>query len=344
MLAAKFLVKHYLRYFFLILASLIFFFVALEYLQSIKSLPSSANLQVLYLFYKALYAIDILMPITIVLALIALKLHIIRSNELVAFYALGYSKRTIIKPLFFTGLILTFFYLALHLTSFTYADEYANNIKKYQTISSSTKNLFFRYEMSYAFFEQLYPLQKRAKGVRLFDTRDNRVQRVIFAKEAKFVDNSWHIEDALVIENLGKQIKKSVRSLDVLFGFKPKILDSVYEGKTNISLPDAFYAIKLLQKQSLKTDKLRSIIYAQLFFPFFAPLLLIVIFYFVPVTVRLANLNLFTFGAIISALLFWGAYYLLVKLAFNEAVSPEAAILAPLLLLAFTAILFYKKF
>jgi lipopolysaccharide export system permease protein len=284
------------------------------------------------------------MPITLVLSLIALKLHLIRSNELVAFYALGYSKRHILRPLFATGVGLSVAYLLLHLTSFTYADEYAKNIKKYQTISSSTKNLFFRYNDTYVFFERLFPLQKRAEGVRLFDTKNRIVERIIIAKEARFSNNAWHIEDALVIKNLGDRMEKSKKDLKVLEGFKPKILDSVYEGKTNISLPDAFYAMKLLQKQQLKTAKLRAIIYAQLFFPFFAPLLMVVIFYFVPLTARLANLNLFTFGAILASLLFWGSYYLLVKLAFNEALSPEAAILAPLALLAAVALYFYKKF
>ncbi|MRJ03345.1 MAG: LptF/LptG family permease [Epsilonproteobacteria bacterium] len=343
-MAAKVLIREYLKYFFLILLSLILFFVTLEYLQSMRSLPEAANLQALYLIYKSFYAIDVLMPITVVFAMIALKLHLIRSNELVAFYSLGYSRKQIIRPLFLTAVGLTLLYLALHLTSFTYADEYAKNIKRYQGLTSSTQDLFFKYDNSYAYFKRLYPLQRLARDVRIFDVKGTTLERVVFAQEAKFEDGVWKIEDALVIYNLGDRIREERRDLSVLAGFRPKILDSVYEGKSNISLLDALYALTLLQKQHVSTAKLRAVIYSQLFFPFFAPLVMIIIFYFVPVSARLANLNLFVFGAILFSLILWGVLFMLTKLAFNQTILPEIAILLPMALLAVTAFWLYKKF
>ena len=343
-LISAYLVKNYLRYFLTILAALVLFFVALEFLQSLKSLPPSANLQVLYLWYKSLYALDVVMPITIVFAAIALVLYLVRSNEMVALFSVGISKKRLARPLFFSALALTLLYLLLHTTSFTYADEYAKNIKKYQTLSSSTKDLFFKYDTSYVFFKELYPLQKVAKEVRVFETQDHVLRRVVLAKQARFEKNAWRMDGALVLEPQDGRIVKRRQDLVLLEGFRPKILDSVYEGKTNISLPDVLYALRLFIQQGLSTQKLRAILYAHLFFPFFAPLMVILILAFAPASPRMANLGLFTFGAVLAALLVWGTLYLLVKLAFAQTIQPELAIVAPVLALAFAALWAYKRF
>ena len=343
-LATRYLAKSYLRYFLLILAALVLFFVALEYLQSLKSLPDSANLQVLYLWYKALYALDVVMPVTIVFAAIALVLYLVRSNEMVAFYSVGISKKRLAGPVFGVAAGVTLLYLLLHTTSFTYADEYAKNIKKYQTISSSTKDLFFKYNDAYVFFKQLLPLQKVAKDVRIFETSGHTLQRVVLAKRARFEKNAWRVEGAVVLEPHERGIKKSRQDLVVLEGFRPRILDSVYEGRTNISLPDVLYALRLFVKQGLSTQKLRAILYAHLFFPLFAPLLVVLIFAYAPASPRLANLGLFTFASVLGALLVWGTLYLLVKLAFAQTIQPELAIILPVTILAFAALWAYKRF
>ena len=344
MLAAKFLLRLYLRYFTLILLGLVIFFVSLEFLQALKSLPSAANLQVLYLWYKGLYALDVVMPITVVFAMIATKLHLIRSNELVAFYALGYSKKDLIRPIFGVAFFLTLIYLVLHSTSFTYADEYAKNIKKYRSIASATNDLFFRFDQDYVFFKRLYPLQKKAEGVRVFEVLGKDIKRMVFAKEGYFRNGSWLFPKAKIVLKKGTKIEKEIKDLRLLQGFKPKILDSIYEGKTNLSLPDVLYALSLLAKQGADTAKLRSILYAHLFFPFFAPLLVVIIFYFVPVTARLANVNLFVFGAVLVSLIVWGVYYLLLKLTFSGVLEAETGILLPIFLLSLIAFYFYKRF
>ncbi len=343
-MARRYLVQLYLKYFFYILFSLVLFFVGLDFLQVFKKLPSSANLQLLYVTYKAMNGADLLFPISLVFAMIGVKLMLIRSNELVAFYALGYSKRAIILPLFVTSLFLTIFYLFLHLTSFTYAGEYADNIKKYNSLISATKNLFFKFENSYVYFEKLIPLQQKAQNVRIFETNTSNLQRIILAKEAWFEKGYWHLPKATIMQNNEKNITISHNNVDTLRGYRPKILDSVYEGKTNISLLDAIYAMQLFTKQKIDIKKIKALILYHLFYPFFAPLLMIVIFYFVPISSRLSNLNLFSFGAIVATLLIWGLLYSLVKLSFSGVLPAELAIVAPIVLLGLIATLLYKKF
>ncbi len=343
-MARKYIIRLYLKYFFSILFALVLFFVGLDFLQVFKKLPPSANLQVLYIVFKTMNGIDLLFPISLVFAMIGMKIALIRSNELVAFYALGYSKRDVIFPLFITATILTTIYIFLHLTSFTYAGEYADNIKKYNSLINATKNLFFKYENAYVYFEKLIPLEQKAENVRIFETKDNDLRKIVYAKEAWFAKEYWHLPNATIIQKRFDHIIVKHRNIDTLQGYKPKILDSVYEGKTNISLLDALYALKLFERQQIDTKRIKALIFYHLFYPFFAPFLMIIIFYFVPVSSRLANLNLFSFSAIVITLLLWGILFTLVKLSFSGVLYAEVAIAVPIVLLGVIAFWLYKKF
>ncbi len=341
----RFLAFSYLKYFFVTLLSLILFFVGIDYVQSFKSLPHSANLQILYLFYKSLNAIDILFPITLIFALIMLKNRLIRSNELVALYALGYSKRSVLIPIIVISTLLTTIYLVLHLTSFAYANEYAYNIKKYQSLSSATSNLFFKYDNDYVYFEKLFPLNQKAENIKIYELEKRRLKRIITARSAQFRQNAWHMKNASVVfVGDDKKLHTKIQTLSLLQGYKPKILDSVYEGKSSITLLDAFEALSLLKRQSLNLNKIKAVIYFQLFFPFFAPFLMVIIYYFVPVSARVSNLNLFLFFATIISLVLWGVLYTLAKLAFTGSLSPEIAIILPISLLLVVSLFLYKKF
>ena len=341
----RYLTFLYLKFFLIILISFIIFFVGLDYIQNFKSLPSSANLQLLYIVYKSFYAADILLPISTIFALIATKIYLIRSNELVAIYSIGYDKKRVIKPFFFTSLFITAFFIFLRTTSFSYANESAKNIKKHSIITDATSDLFLKYYNYYIYFKKLYPFQKKAEDIRIFKTQDKKLKELIKAKFAYFENNSWSIKNAKVVKiDKDNILISSKDELKLLEGFRPKILDLVYEGKVNFTILDAIYAIKLLKEQDLNIQKIKAILYAQIVYPFFAPLLMVIIFYFVPITQRVFSLTLFSFSAIIFSLVIWSLLFSLVRLSFTNILSPEITTITPVTLLALFAYLFYKKF
>ena len=98
MLAFKYISFHYIRYFFIILLALVMFLVGFDYMGSTEKLDISANLLLIYVVYKTFYAVDMLLPLSLVFAMISTKLFLIRSNALVSFYSLGYSRADILKP------------------------------------------------------------------------------------------------------------------------------------------------------------------------------------------------------------------------------------------------------
>lgn len=98
MLAFKYISFHYLKYFLVILMALVLFLVGFDYMENAQELSSSANLVLIYLVYKVFFAIDMLLPLSLIFAMITTKIFLIRSNALVSFYSLGYSRVDVLKP------------------------------------------------------------------------------------------------------------------------------------------------------------------------------------------------------------------------------------------------------
>lgn len=64
----KYILKKYLINFIIVLISLEIFFVGIDYLQNFKSVPQSANLQLLYILYNSFFTLTLALPLSIVFA------------------------------------------------------------------------------------------------------------------------------------------------------------------------------------------------------------------------------------------------------------------------------------
>jgi lipopolysaccharide export system permease protein len=341
----RYIALHYLKYFSVILTALIFFVVGFDYMEHADSLPDSANLLLLYFMYVAFAAIDMLLPISLVFAMISTKIFLIRSNALVALYSLGYSKTDILKPFFTIAASIVVVFILLHATTFAKAQEYASSIRKNAHFSQPTSNMFFTFSDQYIFFGNLYPLQKRAEDIRIFRMKNNILYEVVVAKSAAYRKKYWYIDKADLMripDNIAFGEKGIVldeqNNLKLLKGFKPRILDQVYEGKANFTIQDAVVALLLLHDQNVNIDNIKSALYKIFVYPFFAPFLVIIIFFFVPISSRFLNLTLFSFGAILSTLLSWGIMFLLIRLSNLRTIPGEVGIVLPVFILFAVAV------
>ncbi|MFA6760443.1 MAG: LptF/LptG family permease [Sulfuricurvum sp.] len=350
-MAFNYIALHYLKYFAIILIALVLFLVGFDYLGSAEKLELSANLLLIYLVYKAFYAIDLVLPLALVFAMISTKVALVRSNALISLYSLGYSQRDLLKPFIVSSLGIIAIFIALHsLGNFARAEEYAKNIRNHAQYLNPSKDLFFTHKNRFVYFGELLPLQEIAKDIRVFTLKDGSLKEVIMAKSARFKDNHWIIADAdLIIKpdditspQEGIEVLKE-KDLKILEGFRPKMLDQIYEGKVNFSIGDALDAYFLLKNEGINTDYIKSSLYKIFVHPFFAPLLIVIIFFFVPISPRFANLAIFSFVAIGAALASWAVLFTLSELASHKSLSSELAILLPTLFLFIIAVWQYKK-
>ena len=80
-----------------------------------------------------------------------------------------------------------------------------------------------------------------------------------------------------------------------------------------------------------------------IFFPLFAPLAVLVLYYYLPVTGRFFNLALLSFGFFIATLCAWGVLFVLIRFSLNGVIIPELGIIVPITaLLGFAAFLVFK--
>ena len=128
MLAFNYIALHYIKYFLIILVALSLFFVGFDYMGNVDKLHISANLLLIYFVYKTFFAIDMLLPLSLVFGMISTKIFLIRSNALVSFFSLGYSRNDVLRPFVVVSVVITMFFVGLHSwPNFARADEFSNN-------------------------------------------------------------------------------------------------------------------------------------------------------------------------------------------------------------------------
>lgn len=335
----------YLKSFFIIFSALVVLFTGIDFLQSIKKLPDSASLKILYLSFQTFYGVEFLLGISLVFAMILTKVKLIKSSELVVLYALGYSKRDILKPFIYIALTITLILIALYNTPLAYAKDYASSIKKKMFYQNSTTNLFFKFNNLYIYFEELSPFTKEAFNVRVFEIKNEIVRTLIVSDKATFNHNAWHLQNPTIVELSGNTIQRlKGENTNILDGFRPKILENIFEGKKEFTILDAIDSIALLRNQNLNTNKIESILYKMVIFPFFALAFIVILFLFVPISTRYANLALFSFLALLTSLVAWGGLLALSNLAISGVLSASVAILLPIaLLMGLSGYIFWKK-
>ena len=194
------------------------------------------------------------------------------------------------------------------------------------------------------------PLEKRAEGIHIFKVSGKDVIETIIGEKAYFQNNRWYILDVKII-NKPKELNLDDSKLDIRYekflhtldGFKPKILDNVYDNKSDFSIVDAISALVLLKEQGINTDKIRSILYNQIVTPFFVIPLILLIFAYASLNSRFFNIGKFTSISIFGTLVIWGIFFMLFKLTNGGIIIPEVSILLPMFFWIIISIYFYNK-
>jgi len=323
-------------------------------MQNAKDMPSSVNLQILYFYYKFLYAVSILYPISLVFGAILTLSKLLKDNALIALYSIGYSDKDVLTPIFVTSIIITAIFISLYTTDFSSSRRLSEDILEGNPIDKNSQNLFFKYEIQqsngeyksyYIFFSKLFPFQNLAEGVRLFSLTDGKLKEVVRATYAYYEGTKWVIYSARFLKNMDTmELNKRVidvvdkEKFFVLKGFKPKILDKIYDSNIDFNLLELIDAMKLMRSQGFNIDKLKVSLCNIVVYPLFAPLLIVIIFKYLPISSRFANISLFIFFSVIGSLLIWGLLFALLKLSFTGNLIVEFAVVTPILILAIVAL------
>lgn len=346
----KYILKKYLINFIIVLISLEIFFVGIDFLQNFKSIPHSANLQILYVLYMTFFTLTITLPLSIVFAWIVTLVVFIRNNEFVAFNALGATNKKIILPVISISVLLISILIIFQMTPLAYSSEQKKKILDNEYFTSSKSDIFLKYNDYYVYFKKLLPLEKRAEDIHIFRVSGKDIIETIVGEKAYFQNDKWYVLNVKIIEK-PKDLNADSSKLDIRYekflhtldGFKPKILDNVYDSKSEFSIIDAVSAVILLKEQGINTDKIRSILYNLTVIPFFVIPLILLIFAYASLNSRFFNVGKFTSFSIFGTLVIWGLFFTLYKFTNGGILIPEVSILLPMLLWIVISLYFYNK-
>ncbi len=346
----KYILKKYLINFIIVLISLEIFFVGIDFLQNFKNVPQSANLQLLYVLYNAFFTLTLALPLSIVFGWIITLVVFIRNNEFVAFNAIGATNKKIFLPVINISVFLLTLLIFLQMTPLAYSYDQKKKILDNEYFTNTKSDIFLKYNDYYVYFKKLLPLEKKAEDIHIFKVSGKDVIETIIGEKAYFQNNRWYVVDVKIIEKpkdlnvdnskLEIRYEKFLHTLD---GFKPKILDNVYENKSDFSIFDAVSAVVLLKEQGINTDKIRSILYNQLIVPFFVIPLILLIFAYASLNSRFFNIGKFTSLSVFGTLVIWGIFFILFKFTNGGVILPEVSILLPMLFWVIISIYFYNK-
>lgn len=334
----RYLAKHYTNNLLAILFGLSFAFAAIDYFQYAQELNTSSNYKILYIFYMWQEALGMLYPLAIVFAVIMTKLALVKNNTMGALHAFGYTKKRLFLPIFVVASLTYALFLYLHTTDFSYAKDKANMLLDNQVHAYNVNDMFFKYNDTFVYIKKLDPVKKKIEGITIFKVSGNQVRYTISAPVAVFHSDEWIAQDATVkthIYKKGKLIRYSVdrkERIATLHGYKPKIIESLYEGKA-LNIIDAYNTWKLLRKQNLNSDKIRAAIYDKAIVPLFALALLIILFFKLPFHARMMNLGGVVALSLGATFLVWGILFGLEQIGANGVLVPELTAIAPIVIL-----------
>ena len=293
-------------------------------------------------------ALGLLYPLAIVFALIMTKLSFVKNNTMGAFHAFGYDKKRLFLPLLIVSLCVYGIFMLLHTTEFSYAKDKANLLLKNELGAYDVNDLFFKYNDTFVYIKKLDPVEKKIKDITIFKVEGYQVRYTIHAPSAKFTGNEWNAKNATIkthvykqgeLERYTSEYKESIQTLE---GYKPKIIESLYEGKA-LNIMDAYSTWQLLNKQHLNSDKIRASFYDKVIVPLFSIALMLILFFKLPFHARMMNTGGVIALSLGATFVIWGILFGLNQIGSNGVLSPEMTAIFPILLLWLYAFYVYMN-
>lgn len=347
-----YIVKKYFKSFITLFFALTIFFTGVDLVNNLVKMPDSASLKIFYSLNTMLYFSSYILGLCIVFAMISTVVYFIKESELVVFYALGASKSDVLKPFVLVSLFFISIFILLHNFSFyVNAQQISSNIKHYGKVSQLNEKLFLKSGNSYIYISKLDKLKKEGTDIKIYEVDNGDLIRIVRAKKGYFKTDYWELEDAEItlkprLDSKDEQKKLKVftkKKMQVLAGFKPEIMDSLYDSAHQLSIVDSIKALSLLADKDISLIAIKANLYKSIVYPFFALFLMTILFFRLPVQRRGENIAMLSATLYFVALVVWGILFLFIKISQNGSVSPEVGIILPTLLLSLYALFIYKK-
>ncbi|WP_456433862.1 LptF/LptG family permease [Nitratifractor sp.] len=332
---ARYIVRHYLRHFLILLFGLSVAVTFIDYLQNLHRFQVGANLRLLYAVSMWEYFVQLLFPLVSVFAFVWTMVRFIRDNTLVSLFSFGYAPQEVLRPFLFVAVGIYLLFAALAFTPFAYAHNRSSAILHNTLSQQKVRDLFFKHDRSFVYIRELDPVRRVLHGVIRFGFRGGKLVSILQVSRARYSRDGWTApraeERVLRFDSRGEAVGFTDHNrshLTILRGYRPRVVKLIYKGRS-LRIPDALAAWKLLAAQHLDSSKIRATLYNTLVMPLFAPALVILLFFRIPPHRRYLRLEMIWLVSLASALLVWAFFFAMYRLGRNGVIDPNWGMLLP---------------
>jgi lipopolysaccharide export system permease protein len=333
-----YIAKRYSKNFILIVLGITVAVAFVDYLQTHSQIVGSWNQKILYFFYTWEFRLTQFYPLSMVFAATITYMSLVQENILVSLFSFGYSKKQLFIPFVLPAFLFYIVMIYLQTGEFAYARERAWSIKHNMQSTRAVDELFFKYNGNFVYVEHLDPVQKIIHGVTVFELKNGKTKRAIMFDSAEFDGKFWIAKRATIMtkkySNTGALIgfdRENVGKYKLLRNYKPKVIELIYEGES-LSLIDAINTYTLLEEQGLNSSKIKATFYNKTLLPLFAFVVMAMIFFKTSYYARYMNRELVWALSLGGTLVVWGLFYALYTLGSSGSISPDIAVLLPIII------------
>ena len=319
----------------------------INYLDNASRIVGEGNQKILYAYYTWQDMLIEFYPLAIIFATTMTYLSLVKSNLLVSLFSFGYTKRLLFIPIFIPALLLYLLMQILQLGEFAYGKEKAVAILHNTHTTRAVDDLFFKYNSSFVYAKRLDPIERVLHEVTIFKIDEGRVVESTTIVSIKFSGEYWVGSEATQMTKHYSAdgtpngfSTTTLHNIQILHGYKPKVIEMIYEGES-LSLMDAIATYHLLYRQNLDLSKIKSSIYNKTILPLFAFAVMVLIFFRTSYHARHIKADIVWAVSLGGSILMWGLFYALFVLSKSAIVSPDIAMLLPIMILLGYAIFLY---
>ena len=340
--AFLYILKHYLKSFFIILFGLVFIVSLIDFVQHMGQIEG-INRDFLYFYYTFSNSLSLLYPIALVFGAVMAFSTLLFKNHLLILTSFGYTRNFILKPFVAGAFGIYLTVVGLNFTQFAYSGDRAEAVLNNGDIFKAVDNIFFKYNSSFVSAKEMDVVHKELKEAKLYYIKDRKVVYLMEFERAKFKDGAWLakniVKKSFVYKNgIPNGYKESIiKKSKILEGYYPKVVRLLYEGK-RMSIQDGLAAKELLKSQNIDSSKITSALYERLIMPLFAPFLIIIIGMLMPLHRRFFSKAKFFLYSLGFTLIIWSILYSLNMMSINEVVPPYLGQPLVVIILAMIAI------
>jgi lipopolysaccharide export system permease protein len=276
----KYISKEILRFFFIVLISVLSIYLLVDFFEKIDNFISSGvetSKAVAIFLYNIPFIIVHVVPICLLLAvLIALGL-MNKHNEIVAIQSSGISVVYLLRPILFIGVFLTLILFGTSEIIVPMTVPKANKIwiedvKKKQMVKTREHNIWIKGDHLITHIKHYDPVNKTLFGLSLyfFDESFHLVTR-LDADKGIFDGNGWHLYDILEQTRSGdgdgfkaRVLEEKIQKLALM----PEDLHKVTQKPEEMSFPELYGYIQKVENEGYDATTYRVDLFAKTAFPF----------------------------------------------------------------------------